>query len=53
MDEGGEEQPSQQMAEKPRKTEQVQQEGGQQGSQVCAANEGGKMRFQDFQGCGV
>lgn len=53
MDEGGEEQPSQQMAEKPRKIEQVQQEGGQQGSQVCAANEGGKMRFQDFQGCGV
>lgn len=58
MDEGGEEQSSQQMAEKPRETEQVhhegiQQEDGQQGSQACAAQEGGKIRFQDFQGCGV
>lgn len=58
MDEGGEEQPSQQWAEKPRETEQVlhegvQQEGGQQGSQACTAQEGGKIRFQDFQGCGA
>lgn len=58
MDEGGEEQPSQQMAKKPRETEQVyhegvQQEGGQQDSQACAAQEAGKIRFQDFQGCGV
>jgi hypothetical protein len=46
-DEGGE-LASQQMAAKPRETE-----GGQQGIQACVAQEGGKIHFQGFQGCGV
>ncbi|KAG1731577.1 hypothetical protein EDB19DRAFT_1329514 [Suillus lakei] len=52
MDEGGE-----QMAEKPREAGQihhegVQQEGGQQ--EPCAGQgQGGRIQFQDFQGCGL